>query len=171
MMKRMVFTTTVALCFASLAFAEKPAPQMTIGNGVDNAITVDGLVRIEGSPTFSEVRVDGGEIMSRRANSTSLVFPEVKIAEPGWLVLHPVMDGKPNGDVVSGFTYVDAGTTADVKLPLNYPAKTGNAFIVMLHTDVDRDKVFDFVFVDDTHVEDKAVFEGTKMIAHIITVP
>ena len=42
----------------------------------------------------------------------------------------------------------------------------------MLHSDVDKDRVFDFVFVEDgINVEDSAVFEGTHMIAHIFSVP
>ena len=44
-------------------------------------------------------------------------------------------------------------------------------FIVMLHSDVDRDQTFDFVFVDENKVEDEAVFEGTKMIGHAIAAP
>ena len=45
-------------------------------------------------------------------------------------------------------------------------------FLVMLHGDVDADKVFDFVFVEDgINVEDTAIFEGTHMIAHIFAVP
>ena len=42
----------------------------------------------------------------------------------------------------------------------------------MLHNDVDNDRVFDFVFVEDgINVEDRAVFEGMRMIAHIFEVP
>jgi len=44
-------------------------------------------------------------------------------------------------------------------------------FIVMLHSDVDDDKEFDFVFVNEREVEDKAVFEGTTMIGHAYPAP
>ncbi len=41
----------------------------------------------------------------------------------------------------------------------------------MLHRDVNEDKVFDFVFVDPPNVLDRAVVEGSKMIARIFTSP
>ena len=44
-------------------------------------------------------------------------------------------------------------------------------FIVMLHRDVNENKVFDFVFVDERNVLDKAAFEGTKMIGHHFAAP
>ncbi len=44
-------------------------------------------------------------------------------------------------------------------------------FIVMLHRDVNENQVFDFVFVDERNVLDKAVFESTKMIAHPFAAP
>ena len=47
----------------------------------------------------------------------------------------------------------------------------GEMFIVMLHRDVNENQVFDFVFVDERNVLDKAVFEGSKMIAHHFAAP
>ena len=44
-------------------------------------------------------------------------------------------------------------------------------FLVMLHSDVNDNRVFDFVFLEDGHVVDKAVFEETKMIAHVFATP
>lgn len=55
---------------------------------------------------------------------------------------------------------------------IDHPADPGSKFLVMLHRDVDEDRVLDFVFVEDgINVEDTAVFEGTNMIAHIFAVP
>ena len=48
---------------------------------------------------------------------------------------------------------------------------SGTMFILMLHSDVDDDGTFDFVFVDPPHVADKAVIEGTTMVAHAIKAP
>ncbi|MCZ6641409.1 MAG: hypothetical protein O7F71_07525 [Gammaproteobacteria bacterium] len=48
---------------------------------------------------------------------------------------------------------------------------SGDMFIVMLHRDVNENQEFDFVFVDEVNVLDKAVFEGTKMIAHRYATP
>ena len=114
-------------------------------NGERNWIIVDGATRDGQTFEFAEVHIDGN----------------------GWLVMHPFENGKPNGDVVSGSTYVANGTNTDVNISVTEEVAAGDMFIVMLHRDVDEDREFDFVFVGDTgHVEDKAVFEGNKMIGH-----
>ena len=58
--------------------------------------------------------------------------------------MHPFKDGEPVGDIYVGSTYIEDGENRDVN----------------------ENKEFDFVFVDERNVLDKAVFEGTKMIAH-----
>ncbi len=54
---------------------------------------------------------------------------------------------------------------------INTTSKNGEHFLVMLHRDVNEDHVFDFVFVDPPNVLDRAVVEGSKMIARILTSP
>ncbi|MEP4051597.1 MAG: hypothetical protein ABJN22_05070 [Litorimonas sp.] len=148
------------------------SPQITMGNGAVNSIQIDGLMRQSGEKVFSDTRTDGDEVSTFRTNSTAITFPTVTIENPGWIVLHPVIDGKPNGDIVSGFSYLDAGENIDVTIDMVHPADVGSKYLVMLHNDVDADRVFDFVFVEDgINVEDRAVFEGTNMIAHFISLP
>ncbi|MEP2990743.1 MAG: hypothetical protein ABJL11_17640 [Parasphingorhabdus sp.] len=165
----------ISLIFLSgTALAEETVkkPQMTMGNGNANAIQVSGLSRQKQESIASEVRVDGTNVSTLRANTTAITFPEVTIEKAGWLVLHPVIDGRPDGDIVSGFTYLDPGKSENVTIKIQHPAGTGDKFLVMLHGDVDQDRVFDFVFVEDgINVEDTAVFEGTRMIAHVIALP
>lgn len=159
---------------ASEAYAADAAaaPRITMGNGALNSITVDGLTRTAGVTQFSEVRMDGDAVAAFRGDSVAVTFPEVVIENAGFLVLHPVMDGRPNGDMVSGFAYLKAGQNENVTIQIDHPADPGSKFLVMLHTDVEQDRVLDFAFVEDgINVEDKAVFEGTHMIAHIIAVP
>lgn len=147
-------------------------PQITMGNGAFNSIQIDGLVRQSGEKVFSDTRTDGDETSIFRTNSSTIKFPKVTIQKSGWIVLHPVIDGKPNGDIVSGFSYLDAGENADVTIDMVHPADADSKYLVMLHNDVDVDRVFDFVFVEDgINVEDRAVFEGTNMIAHFISLP
>jgi len=165
---------TISFAFAAMSTAQEAStpPQITMGNGEFNSIEINGLTRGEIERTFSEVRVDGANVSTFRTNSTTITFPEVLIEENGWIVLHPVIDGRPNGDMVSGFAYVSEGLNKNVALQMDHPADAGRKFIVMLHSDVDEDRIFDFVFVEDgINVEDKAVFEGTRMIAHVISVP
>lgn len=143
-----------------------------MGNGDANAIQTEGITRKSGATVASEVRVDGPNVSTLRANTTAITFPEVTIASEGWLVLHPVIDGRPDGDIVSGFTYLNKGQSDNVTVQIQHPAGAGDKFLVMLHGDVDQDRVFDFVFVEDgINVEDTAVFEGNRMIAHLITLP
>ena len=122
-----------------------------MGNGETNAIVVDGMTR-EGR-TFT--------------------FREVTLAEPGWLVLHPFEGGEPQGEIYVGAKYLPAGTHESVALDVQTAPEPapGTQFIVMLHGDVDRDETFDFFFVDERNVADKAVFEGSTMIGHVIAAP
>lgn len=147
-------------------------PQITMGNGTANAIQVEGLTRESGAAIASEIRVDGTSVSTLRANTTAITFPEVTIEKPGWLVMHPVIDGRPDGDIVSGYVYLNDGQNENVTIRIQHPAGAGDKFLVMLHSDVDQDRIFDFVFVEDgINVEDTAVFEGTRMIAHLIALP
>ncbi|MEO1407905.1 MAG: hypothetical protein AAFV54_15680 [Pseudomonadota bacterium] len=172
--KRAIASAIAVFTFSTpvIAQEEPQKPQITMGNGEVNAIQIEGLTRKAETATFSGVQVSGSDIASFRANTTAITFPEVTIENAGWLVLHPVIDGRPNGDMVSGFTYLDDGRNEEVTIQIDHPADPGDKFLVMLHSDADQDGVFDFVFVEDgINVEDTAVFEGTHMIAHIFEVP
>jgi hypothetical protein len=132
--------------------AEAPttaAPQITFGNGDANWIVIDGMTRTGSTLTFSEVRIDGN----------------------GWLVIHPFEGGKPVGEIYVGSTYLGDGANHDVDITVESGIEAGDMFLVMLHRDVNENQKFDFVFVDERNVLDKAVFEGTKMIAHPIAAP
>ncbi len=133
----------------NVAEATDAAPQITLGNGDNNWIITEGATR------------DGA----------TFTFPEVHIAGNGWLVMHPFEDGKPNGNIYVGHTYVGKGTNKDVEITVDDEPDAGEMFIVMLHSDANEDKIFDFVFVNEREVADKAVFEGTKMIAHPYPAP
>lgn len=143
-----------------------------MGDGEFNAIQIDGMTREDGVHQFAEIRLDGSEASTFRADSVTLIFPKVINENASFLVLHPVMDGRPNGDMVSGFVYLPAGSNEQVKLRIDHPADSGTNFLAMLHRDVDDDRTLDFVFVEDgINVQDTAVFEGTHMIAKIFEVP
>ena len=129
--------------------APAEAPTLVTGNGEANWIVTEGATRDGATFSFREVRIDGN----------------------GWLVMHPFKDGKPVGDVYVGATYLEDGESRDVAITVDSVPEPGDMFIVMLHRDVNENRVFDFVFVDERTVEDEAVFEGTKMIAHAFSAP
>ena len=124
-------------------------PEITLGNGAANWIVVEGASRDQATLSFSEVQIDGN----------------------GWLVMHPFKDGKPIGDIYVGHTYIEDGKNQNVEISIDPEPDSGDMFIVMLHRDVNENQEFDFVFVDEVNVLDKAVFEGPVMIAHAIAAP
>ena len=126
-----------------------PAPQITLGNGEANWIIVEGATRDGATFTFREVQIDGN----------------------GWLVMHPFENGEPVGEVYVGATFIESGRNRDVEISVEPEPTTGEMFIVMLHSDVNDNREFDFVFVDERNVLDRAVFEGTTMIAHRFAAP
>ena len=126
-----------------------PREQITLGNGELNRIDPTGVAR------------DGA----------TFTFASVTVADDSWIVIHPFKDGRPNGDIYVGNTFLAAGTHENVEVSVKDGAETGQMFLVMLHKDADQDGVFDFIFVDDTSVEDYAVFEDTTMVAHIFAAP
>ncbi|MEM9285042.1 MAG: hypothetical protein AAGA39_04070 [Pseudomonadota bacterium] len=131
------------------AMEPPPRAMVTLGNGEANSITPQGVTR------------DGA----------TFTFASATVADDSWLVIHPFKDGRPNGDIYVGHTFLKAGTHENIPVTVEGGAETGEMFLVMLHKDVDKDQEFDFVFVNETTVEDHAVFEGTTMIAHIFAAP
>jgi hypothetical protein len=129
--------------------ADGHGAQMTRGNGDKNWIVTEGVARAGQTFTFKEVKIDGN----------------------GWLVIHQIVDGKPVGEKYLGASYVASGVSKNVALTVDYKPAAGEPFVVMLHRDVNENKVFDFVFVDPPHVLDRAVFEGNKMIALVFQAP
>jgi len=120
-----------------------------LDDGEENWIVVDDATRDGSRFTFSEVHIKGN----------------------GWLVMHPFEDGKPNGDIYVGATYLTDGDNRNVEVTIDSEPNPGDMFLVMLHRDVNENQEFDFVFVDAVNVLDKAVFEGRTMIAHTISAP
>jgi hypothetical protein len=159
----------VATCFAFASYAdagdqyakaqdsivksidnEAPAAEkISLANGKKNWIIVDGVTPYDKTLTFAEVHIDGN----------------------GWLVMHPFEGGKPNGDKYVAASYVQSASNKNVETKVHKGVETGDMFIVMLHRDVNQNKVLDFVFTSDTGVMDEAVFEGSTMVAHVVSAP
>ena len=138
-------TLSAAIFGVSLAAAQG----ISMGNGSQNWITVDGVKRVDSVLTFSEVQIDGN----------------------GWLVIHPFENGAPNGDKYVAATYLKSGKNSNVEIDVIKGLAPGEMFIVMLHRDSNENGVLDFIFVDDENVMDLAVFEGSTMIGHAIPAP
>ena len=97
---------------------------MTMGNGENNFILLDDVKR----------------------NGSTLSFSKVSIEGNGWLVIHPFEDGKPNGDKYVGATFLNDGNNQNVEVKVHKGLESGEMIIVMLHSDSNSNKIFDFVF-------------------------
>lgn len=137
------------LAFITTMSAVTFAQEFSMGNGESNWITTDDVIRDNNILTFSEVHIDGN----------------------GWLVIHPFEDGAPNGDKYVAATFLESGTNANVPIEVYKGLEKDEKFIVMLHRDLNENGILDFVFIDDTNVMDRAVFEGTRMIGHVVAAP
>jgi len=149
LMRRLSITILLALTPTVSAAQGDAEPQITLGNGEVNWIITEAATRDGATFTFSEVQVENNS----------------------WLVMHGFKDGNPVGTEYVGATYLHQGENRNVQITVDSEPASGDMFIVMLHRDVNENQEFDFVFVDEINVLDKAVFEGTKMIAHRFTTP
>ena len=149
MKKLVVILSFLATAMSLPAMAEKAPEGFSMGNGTKSWIKTEGASRDGNVLTFDEVHIDGN----------------------GWLVMHPFENGAPNGDKYVAATYVESGSNKDVEIEVHKGAETGEMFIVMLHRDLNENGVFDFVFIDETNVMDRALFEGPRMIGHAIPSP
>lgn len=127
----------------------KTAPAISMGNGEKNWIEFDRMTRA----------------------GNTLTIPKIMIEKDGWLVAHPFKDGKPNGQIYVGASFLKAGENNHVDLKVYRELEPGTPLVVMLHFDENQNGAFDFLFVDERSVLDKAVFEGATMVSHIIQAP
>ena len=141
---------TTAVLFPDAGFAAmqeiaaesaEAAPQITLGNGENNAITLEEATR----------------------SGATFTFPIVRIDHNGFLVMHPFRDGAPVRTEYVGAVPVPEGTSHNVRITVEGEPETGEMFIVMLHYDMNDDRIFDFN--DGITVPDAPVFEGSRLIA------
>lgn len=75
--------------------------------------------------------------------SHSVVVKSVTAAADGFVVIHAMKDGKPVVPDSIGHTYIKAGTTKDVYVPLTGKYE-GDTVIAMLHVDDGKMGVYEF---------------------------
>ncbi|MEM8887694.1 MAG: hypothetical protein AAGD28_06875 [Bacteroidota bacterium] len=142
----LAFSLFLTACNPGLKYTPKepkipPRDQITMGNGENSYIISDGFEQEGATFTFKEIKIEGN----------------------GWLVMHPFKDGKPHGTVYVGATYVKHGKNKNVSITVDDMPVPQENYILMLHWDVNQDKVFDFG--DGINVPDAPLFEGNQMVA------
>ncbi len=77
-------------------------------------------------------------------HGAAVVVPSVLIDEPGFIVIHEVVDGQVVVPASIGHTYLQAGTTENVEITADYGLVEGEDYVLMLHYDTDGDGVYSF---------------------------
>ncbi|MCA0919055.1 hypothetical protein [Pseudooceanicola nanhaiensis] len=73
-----------------------------------------------------------------------ITFPEVTIDQPGYLVVHEIVDGKPVVPESVGHMLIEEGTTDNVTVPIEGGVKNGADYIAMLHYETNGNTTYDF---------------------------
>ena len=77
-------------------------------------------------------------------NGAVVVVPSVLIDQPGFIVIHEVLDGQVVVPQSIGNAYLEAGTTENVEITADYALVEGEDYILMLHYDTDGNGVYTF---------------------------
>jgi len=162
-MKQILFMAGLSLGVIACT-SDKPNPQHEHQPTSETDAKIDPSKITLGNENLNSI--DTADI-SRDGNE--FTFKQVIIDEPGFLVMHPFRDGKPVQTEYVGASLLKAGTTKAAKIAVSDQPETGDMYIVMLHSDANKDGVFDLG--DGITVPDVPIFEGTRLIAHRIQAP
>ncbi|MGZ9811850.1 DUF7282 domain-containing protein [Pseudoroseicyclus sp. H15] len=140
------------------------APGMTVGDAATEAVVdiaqgaaaAAGAVA-EGAENLAESVADGAEsladdlmdtpmimVSGATAGGMTVTVPEVMIDQPGFLVVHDMVDGSPVVPASIGHTYLEAGMNTDVAVQIDETFSSDNQYMLMLHYDTDGDGVYSF---------------------------
>lgn len=95
----------------------------------------------EGMEGDMEAMVDTSGVMSE---ASTITVPSVTISQPGFVVVHAMLDGQPVVPASLGHTMVEAGMTEDVMIDLSYAPVPAESYTVMLHADTNGNGVYEF---------------------------
>jgi len=123
------------------------------------------LIVASSGMAFSAAHAENALDTAAQPLSHSVVVKSVTAAQDGWVVIHKVMDGKPVVPTSIGHTYVKAGTTTDVYVPLT-DSYDGDTVIAMLHSDDGEPGVYQFG-ADGTDFDKPVAVDGNVVAAPI----
>lgn len=114
---------------------------------------------------FADAHAENALDTMPQALSHSVVVASVTAAQDGWIVIHKIEDGAPVVPTSIGHTYVKAGTTTDVYVPLT-ASYDGDTVIAMLHSDDGELGVYQFG-AESTEFDMPVVIDGKVVVAPI----
>jgi hypothetical protein len=106
------------------------------------SITVVAVTLTAGA-AFAAAHVTDALNTTDQKLSHAVVVESVTAAADGWVVIHAIKDGKPVVPASIGHTYVKAGMTENVYVPLT-GEYDGDKVIAMLHVDDGELGVYEF---------------------------
>lgn len=112
----------------------------TMRNALKIAVIATGILAA-GPALADHLNIESEGIAT---DGNKVMVPSVLIDEPGFVVLHAVVDGNPIIPASIGHAYVEAGTTSDVTVEADYPLVDGEDFIAMLHYDTNGNGAYEF---------------------------
>ena len=125
-------------------------------NGATLTNTAATTATATSTATTTTAVVPSVTVNDQPSDGTTITVTQVTATEPGWLVIHANLEGKPGP--VLGQASVPAGTTDNVVVTLNTPLGETEAVWAMLHVDAGVVGAYEFpgadgpVMVNDTIV-------------------
>ena len=112
-------------------------------NATKKVIATIAVLTATASVALADGHVSNALETAEQELSHAVVVKSVPAAADGWVVIHAIKDGKPVVPASIGHTYVKAGMTENVYVPLTGDYD-GDKVIAMLHVDDGELGVYEF---------------------------
>ena len=112
-------------------------------NATKKIIATIAALTATASVAFADGHVSDALETAEQELGHAVVVNSVTAAADGWVVIHAIVDGNPVVPASIGHTYVKAGTTENVYVPLTGDYD-GDTVIAMLHVDDGELGVYEF---------------------------
>ena len=106
------------------------------------------------------------DVSGAMAGGRTITVPSVMATADGYLVVHPMQDGKVGAPI--GHAMVKAGENKNVKVTLDSPMTAGQTYTLMLHQDTGAMGKYEFGMVEKT---DMPVMMGDKPVMATFKAP
>lgn len=93
----------------------------------------------------------------------TVTIKRAEIAEPGFVVIHEMIDGKVVVPQSVGAAHLNKGLNVNVKIPLTKVIKPGAQLLAMLHNDTGKIGAYEFD-VGSTDVDTPIIHEGKPVV-------
>lgn len=124
-------------------------------------VTSSAATTATGTTTATAAVEPSVTVGDQTSDGTTITVTQVTAAEPGWLVIHANVEGKPGP--VLGQVSVPAGTTANVVVTLSTPLRETEPVWAMLHVDAGAVGTYEFPGADSPVLVNDAIVMASLM--------